>query len=238
MKILFATSNPHKQDELLAIWSTQCAHLGQRSVELVTLAGVDPDHQILEPVEDQPTFESNATLKACHYAQATGLWVLADDSGLEVDALGGRPGVRSARYAGVTGPRPLVDQANNQKLLHELGPRPAQERTARFVCAMALCASPGASRRDNHGHASGGDGSTGPRVLALVRGTVEGQIIGPADLPRGRHGFGYDPLFLIPKLGKTTAQLAASQKNTISHRGVAARMMWQKIQELGDDPAT
>ena len=161
--------------------------------------------------EDQATFEGNAFLKARYYAKATGHVCLADDSGLEVDALRGEPGVRSARYAGVEGPRSVVDPANNKRLVERMKDVPFGERTARFVCVMALAA-PGRSA-----------------PLAIVRGAVEGEIIPPDEEPRGRNGFGYDPLFYIPDLDKTTAELTQAEKNLVSHRGTAAKRMWEEI---------
>lgn len=208
MKLLIATSNPHKIEEIMAVVNETGAGL-----ELASLkdAGVD----VPEPIEDQDTFEGNALLKAEYYAKASGLPCLADDSGLEVDALGGAPGVISARYSGVTGGREVVDPANNKKLLAELGDAPADQRTARFVCAMALVWP---------------DGSRGPIVL---RGTFEGRIITPdqADDPdqphlgRGGNGFGYDPLFWLEDRGCTSAELAPEAKNAISHRGDATRKL-------------
>jgi len=230
MQILLATSNAHKLDEILAIWRDPSRDSGideaTPSIQWVDLSRVDPNHAIAQPVEDQSTFEGNAQLKARHYAAAADMITLADDSGLEVDALDGQPGVRSARYAGATGPRAQVDQANNEHLLKKLKKLkdvPADERTARFVCAMALCVPLPA-------------GQPG-RVVATVRGTVEGRIIGPDESPRGEQGFGYDPLFFVPELGVTTAQLSPSQKNAISHRGQAARLMRQRIAQLGSDSA-
>ena len=182
MKILLATSNPHKLDEIIAIWrdSSLDSAMDENtpSIEWFDQSAVDPNHAIAEPVEDQPPFEGNAQLKARHYAVAAGMITLADDSGLEVDALGGQPGVRSARYAGATGPRAQVDQANNEHLLKklkELKDVPADQRTARFVCAMAICVPL----------------PTGQPacVVTTVRGTVEGRIIGPDESPRGEHGF-------------------------------------------------
>lgn len=227
MQILLATSNPHKLDEIIAIWHDQSLeddnYKNVSSIELIDLGTVDPNQTITEPVEDQSTFEGNAQLKARHYSAAAGIITLADDSGLEVDALGGQPGVRSARFAGTTGPRAEVDQANNERLLKELQDVPAQQRTARFVCVMALCMPPSAN--------------TAARVVATVRGTVEGRIIGPGELPRGQHSFGYDPLFFVPELGVTTAQLSPEEKNAISHRGKAARLMHQRLAQLGPDSA-
>lgn len=228
MKILLATSNPHKLAEIAAV-------ITDPSLTLVTLADIGLD--IAEPVEDQPTFEGNAQLKAQYYADAAGLSCFADDSGLEVDALDGAPGVYSARYSGMTGGRSIVDPANNQKLLNELGDLPRAQRTARFVCAMAMCfPTPGTSETPAS--------AKGVRNLfhapIVVRGTIEGRILGPGDEgyaidnPKGigENGFGYDPLFFVPALGKTTAQLSPEHKNRISHRGNASRLMWQQIKQL------
>lgn len=226
MNLLLATSNPHKHDEILAVWSTRLAEPDAPTINFLTLADLDLD--IPEPIEDQPTFEGNAALKADYYASHANLPCIADDSGLEVDALNGAPGVISARYAGKTGPRSSVDPANNRKLLTELGQLPARDRSARFVCAMAL-AWPTANG-DNH-----------PVPPIVVRGTIEGRILGPGDegfldanppagfRGRGQNGFGYDPLFLVPRLNKTTAELAPNEKNAISHRGQAARLLWDHL---------
>ncbi len=156
MQILLATSNPHKRDEILAIFEACGAH-GQ--IELATLA--DLETSIEEPIEDGSTFEANALIKARYYAAATERRCLADDSGLEVDALDGEPGVRSARYSGTEGERATVDLANNRLVLEKLEGTPAAQRTARFVCAMVLCDPP----------------SEGEQVLAAVRGTMEGRLI-------------------------------------------------------------
>lgn len=200
IRILLATSNPHKVDEVRAI-------LEPAGLAVHCLA--DLPAPIAEPAEDQPTFHGNALLKARYYARHTGQLCLADDSGLEVDALCGRPGVLSARYAGITGPRSIVDPANNAKLLDELAGTPDADRSARFVCAMAL-ADP-------------------TRTLAQVRGMVEGRIL---HRPRGANGFGYDPLFLIPALDQSTAELSPEHKNRISHRGHATRMILDALRRL------
>lgn len=239
MKILLATSNPHKVGELRPIFAS--ASQAARSVELVDLqqAGID----IVEPVEDQATFEGNAQLKAVYYAAATKLICLADDSGLEVDALDGDPGVYSARYAGVSGPRDEVDAANNARLLKALSPVPAAARTARFVCAMALAVpvdltADGPLAETLRERAADGEGAA--RILHTVLGTIEGRILGPGDpgfapqnaKGRGDNGFGYDPLFLLPSLERTTAELTPDHKNRISHRGNAGRCMWQWLCNL------
>ncbi|XAM01679.1 non-canonical purine NTP pyrophosphatase [Phycisphaeraceae bacterium D3-23] len=209
MPILIATSNPHKLDEIRAITAE---HPG-RSLTFVGLS--DIGLAVPEPVEDRPTFEGNAELKAAYYAEQAGMACLADDSGLEVDALGGEPGVLSARYSGVEGGRDVVDPANNRKLMAALGETPAAQRVARFVCAMAFVDPADAGRS------------------CVVRGTFEGRIITPdqADDPAqpwrgcGSNGFGYDPLFWLADAGCTSAQLAPVEKNKRSHRGDATRKM-------------
>lgn len=196
MNLLFASSNPHKVEEVRAV-------LAPLGIEIVGLN--DLGAEMPEPVEDGATFEANARIKAVAYAMATGRMCLADDSGLEVDALGGKPGVHSARYAGIGETRAERDAANNEKLLHELRKIPAGLRTARFVCAMCLA--------DERGI-----------VLATTRGTFEGVI---TDRPRGDNGFGYDPLLYVPDCGCTSAELTSHEKNARSHRGEAARKMGQ-----------
>ncbi|MEM6459484.1 MAG: non-canonical purine NTP pyrophosphatase [Planctomycetota bacterium] len=242
MNILLATTNPHKREELRSVFTDQSAITWQ------LIADLEPEYQygLTEPVEDQPTFEGNAVVKARHYAKQTDRVCLADDSGIEVDALGGRPGVRSARYSGVRGPRTEVDPANNAKLLDELAGVPVEARTGRFVCAMCFFV-PGHQRdqlpADAYDRlARPGDDS----AQIVVRGEVAGRILlpGEADDPhhpaagRGTHGFGYDPLFVLPDdhpqhPGRTTAQLADAEKNAISHRGVAARRLLDAMRETG-----
>lgn len=202
MELLLASSNPHKVREVRAV-------LGPLGVEIVGLDSVEEAAGVAEPVEDGETFADNARIKAAHYARATGMWCLADDSGLEADALGGRPGVHSARYAGSGGSRDERDRANNALLLAELDGVADDRRTARFVCAMCLC--------DPQG-----------RVAAETRGTIEGAI---GCEPRGRNGFGYDPLFVLPDLGCTLAQVTADEKNARSHRGQAARRMAEHLKK-------
>jgi len=157
------------------------------------------------PVEDGETFLANAEIKARYFARLSGLWTLADDSGLEVDALGGEPGVRSARYAG----EPGDDKANNALLLERLKGVPAERRTARFRCAVVL--------------------SDGHDVLASAEGAIEGRII---EGPRGGGGFGYDPLFWVDEKGMTTAEMTAAQKHAISHRGQALRRLRERLTTL------
>ncbi len=153
-----------------------------------------------ECIEDRPTFIGNATKKARYYAELSGHLTLADDSGLCVDALGGAPGVYSARYAGVSGKG--ADAANNAKLLDAITNVPDDRLHARFVCAMAL-ATPNAD-------------------LAVMVDDVRGMLLRK---PRGDNGFGYDPLFYFPQLEKTTSELDMAAKSTISHRGKALRRM-------------
>ena len=237
MKILLATSNPHKISEIRHIWATEAKRPGASSlsVQLLSLADLDP--RPTEPVEDQDTFRGNATVKARHYASGTGLISLADDSGLEVAALGGDPGVRSARYASAQGPRDQIDRANNRLLLVKLGQLPASQRTARFVCAMVVCVPLQDDRSGSVSTRAPGADAGEPDVLAAAEATVQGRILGPGDLgygldrPQGRGdgGFGYDPLFLLPSVGLTTAELSRQQKNRISHRGHAARKIWRQL---------
>jgi XTP/dITP diphosphohydrolase len=194
MQLLFATSNPHKIEEVQAI----LAALGIEVIGLESLGQAPP-----EPVEDGDTFEANARIKAVAYARFAGRRCLADDSGLEVDALGGAPGVHSARYAGVGASRAERDAANNAKLLRELKGIRMEARAARFVCAMCLADAEGA-------------------IFAETRGTFEGVI---TDRPAGANGFGYDPLLWLPDRACTSAELSAEEKNARSHRGAAARQM-------------
>lgn len=201
MKLLLATSNPHKIEEIAAVLMP----LGIEVSGLNTLDEIPP-----EPAEDADTFEANARLKAIGYAQSTGRVCLADDSGLEVDALGGAPGVHSARYAGLGETRDDRDAANNAKLLAELKDVPDEQRTARFICAMCL-ASPGGS------------------ILAETRGEFPGVI---ARAPRGTNGFGYDPLLYLPDVDCSSAELTPEAKNARSHRGNATRQMAEVIQDL------
>lgn len=155
------------------------------------------------PVEETGrTFRANACLKASQYSMRHHLWALADDSGLEVDALGGAPGVTSARWAEInrTG---RGDADNNKTLLAQLENVQDHARTARFVCVLALADPSG-------------------RIILTARDTVEGTIL---RAPRGANGFGYDPLLFIPELGKTTAELEPGEKHRISHRGKALRRL-------------
>jgi XTP/dITP diphosphohydrolase len=197
--ILFATTNPHKVRELSAVLQP----LGFSVQSLDSLPVIPP-----EPEEDADTFAGNARLKAVAYAAATNVTCLAEDSGLEVDALGGAPGVHSARYAGIGRTRDEKDRANNEKLLRSLAGVPAEKRTARFVCAMCLAAPDGT-------------------VLAETMGTYEGII---ADAPRGTNGF--DPLLYLLDIGRTSAELSPDEKGARSHRGKATRQMAERLRAL------
>ena len=160
------------------------------------------DQTIPDAEETGTTFQENAILKARYYCQHTGEYCLADDSGLEVDALDGAPGVYSARYAG----KQASDEENNQKLLSALTGIPMQRRTARFRSVLAL---------------AGPDGS-----LMLAEGVCEGIVLFEA---RGTGGFGYDPLFLMPDQRKTLAEMTLAEKNLVSHRGNALRAFKQQL---------
>lgn len=206
IEIVVATGNPHKVGEIRAIFGAE----GLGGVRLLGLVGV-PGFPFPEPAETGTTFDENATIKALSYARATGGVCLADDSGLEVDALGGRPGVISSHYctegreAGM--PREERDRRNNERVLRELGGVPPAARTARFRCVMVLA-------------------DAGGRVLCSTSGAFEGRIGLPGHVPRGSNGFGYDPLFLVaPGFARTSAELNAEEKNRLSHRGIAARAM-------------
>lgn len=195
LDVILATRNEGKVEELRAL-------LEGMSVKLTSLA----DHpEVPKTVEDGDTFLANARKKAHEVAKATGQWALADDSGLTVDALGGAPGVISARYAGKDGDH----AANNQKLLEEMKDVPEGKRQAAFVCCMVL-ASPDGEEWD-------------------VEDRCEGEI---AFELTGSGGFGYDPLFFVPQFGKTMAELTMEQKNGISHRGKALRHMKDVLLEI------
>jgi len=202
-----ATHSAHKLAELREL-------LALKHGELVSLddLGIRDD-----PEETGETFETNARIKARAGARRTGLPTLADDSGIEVDALGGAPGVRTRRYAGPT----ATDADNNAKLLTALEGLPATRRGARYVCVLALALP---------------DGEIGPRdavPMRLVRGTTRGRI---ATSPRGSGGFGYDPIFEPagePPDGRTFGQWSPAEKHAVSHRGRAARRMAPILRDLG-----
>ncbi len=197
-ELIVATSNPHKLEEIRQV-------LDPLGVRVLSLGDADAA-DLPEPDENADTFAGNAAIKATEYARALGRPCLADDSGLEVDALGGAPGVYSARYAGVGDTRAERDAANNAKLLGALKDVPDDQRAARFVCAMCVADPDGA-------------------IIATSRGTFDG-VIGRA--PRGANGFGYDPLLVLPD-GRTSAELTPDEKNARSHRGAALRSLAQSL---------
>ena len=184
--LLIATRNAGKLEEISRL-------IAGAPIQTVSLADVGVDREVDETGE---TFEANSTLKASTYARLSGLPTLADDSGLEVDALGGEPGVRSSRYAG-------DDATDADRVAFLLGRLQNEGRgpwRARFRCVIAI-----AWRHDD---------------VELHAGVCEGMVI---DTPRGSNGFGYDPVFLIPDLGRTMAELSSVEKNRVSHRGMAVR---------------
>jgi XTP/dITP diphosphohydrolase len=190
-QLVFATRNPGKLRELTAL----VAPLGWQ----VSAAALD------EVVEDAPSFEGNAEKKARAALAATGLPSVGDDSGLEVDALGGAPGVRSARFAGPS----RDDAANNARLLDALAGVPAAARAARFRCVLVYV------------------DASGARLVAA--GACEGRILEAA---RGTGGFGYDPLFEVAGLGRSMAELSLDEKNRVSHRARAMRALGEQLARL------
>ena len=200
MKLVIASNNAHKVREIkqiLSPWFDDVVSLKDMGVSV-------------EVVEDGKTFEENAAKKAREvHALLPDCAALADDSGLMVDALGGAPGVYSARYSGV-GPmgEGATDEKNNQKLLEEMKNVPDEKRACRFVSCIALVR-PG-------------------KEMLLARGTCEG-VVGHEE--KGDGGFGYDPLFVIPELSKTYAEITAEEKNAISHRGAALREMHRLLEQ-------
>lgn len=195
LEIVVATRNRHKLRELKAL-------LALPRIRWRSLA----DFPRLSAVKERGrTFDANAIHKAQAMARATGRLALADDSGLEVTALGGAPGVRSARFAGRHG----NDSANNENVLRMLEGVPTSRRGARYRCSLALASPSG--------------------LVAVTRGVWHGRI---ATAPRGRRGFGYDPIFLIPRTGKTVGQLPAALKRRLSHRALAARRLRPLLAQL------
>ncbi len=188
MRLFLASSNRGKVRELAALAAAD-------GVQLEPLPGHDTLPKFLE---NESSFALNALEKALHYSRRADGLVVADDSGIVVDALGGRPSVKSARYAG---PK-ATDEDNNLKLLEELRGVPEERRAARYICVLAL------ARRN--------------QTLAMFSAACEGRLL---ETPRGSGGFGYDPLFFFPPLGKTMAELAVAEKNQWSHRGQAFRKL-------------
>jgi len=194
-RLLLATRNPHKASEIGSL-------LRDLPIRLATL---DEFPQVAEVEEDGATLEENARKKASQCAAQSGLWALADDTGLEVAALGGAPGVYSARYAGPG----ATYSDNNKKLVQALRGKPAGERGAVFRCVVAL-ADPSSE-------------------TMIEEGRLEGKILAS---PRGKRGFGYDPLFYISGRGKTLAELSAKGKNALSHRAIALGKMRARLERL------
>lgn len=197
-QIIFATGNRNKVKEIEMI-------MADAGYEIRTMkeAGIE-----IDIVEDGATYEDNAMIKAravSKQPQAKGCIVMADDSGLEVDALGKEPGVYSSRYMGEDTPYSV----KNAEIIHRLNGVPDEERTARFVCAIAAVLPDGRE--------------------VTTRATIEGRIDYEE---KGVHGFGYDPIFFYPPFGKTTAELSEKQKNEVSHRGKALRLMKEKLSEI------
>jgi XTP/dITP diphosphohydrolase len=200
VKAVVATRNRGKLRELVPL-------LAGVGLELATIDELAPDAELRE---DFDTFEANALAKARQAAQATGLPAIADDSGLEVDALGGAPGVYSARYAGV----PSDDARNNAKLLAALAAVPPGARGARFRCVAAFV-------------------DTARNIEIVCTGDCAGEIMTAA---RGTDGFGYDPLFLVPTLGRTMAELPLAQKDQLSHRAAAFTALAAALRALPRNP--
>lgn len=195
--MVLATRNPHKVEEMRRL-------MGRG---FIYLTGLDQFPPFPEPEETGATFADNARIKARETALATDMMAVADDSGIEISALGGRPGVHSARWAG-----PGSGQAEwIEKTLREMQGVPPAQRVARYVCALCVCAR---------------DGS----VIAESEGTFNGWI---ADSPRGSGGFGYDPIFLLGDgTGRTAAELTPEEKHEVSHRGKAARALLLKLEDV------
>jgi len=191
---VLATLNPNKVNEVQDV----LCHEKWNLISLQEFARVKP------PVEDGESFVENALIKARAAQALTQLPCLADDSGLEVDALQGQPGIYSSRFSGES----ATDQQNNEKLLRMLKSIPVEQRTARFKCAVSLVIN---------------------EAEYSVEGVCEGVIL---EQPRGSGGFGYDPLFFVPKLGKTFAEIPLKEKNQISHRSEAFRKMAELIRKL------
>lgn len=195
LEIVIATGNRHKFRELTRLLRVRGIHW-RSLVECAPLPRV---------IENGRTFDANAVRKARAVAKATGHLTLADDSGLEVDALEGAPGVRSARFAGRHG----NDQANTERLLQVLTGVPTRQRGAQYQCSLALASPSG--------------------LVALTRGTWRGRI---AFFPKGHRGFGYDPVFLVPHLGRTVSEVPGAVKQRLSHRARAARKLQRVLKRL------
>lgn len=205
MKLLVATRSAGKQAEVRALFA-------ETGVEVVfpDQVGVLP-MPLEETLELHDSFRGNALAKATYFAKKTGLPTVADDSGLEVFALGGEPGVRSRRWAGATGPETTVDAANNAHLLRRLLGAEGARRKARYRCVLAYLKSPAALPEFHEGQCTGA-------ILSE---------------PRGSNGFGYDPLFLSDDLGKTFGEATATEKHAVSHRGRAFQQLLEALAHQG-----
>ncbi len=205
-RLVIGTNNPGKLREFREL-------LEGCGFELVTPRALGVP---FDPEETGSTFEENATLKAVAAVRATGCVALADDSGLEVDALGGRPGIFSARYAGAgRTDAALSDEDRVRLVLDEMRGVAEDRRGARFRCVIAIATPDGEVR--------------------TVDGVFEGRI---GDAPRGEHGFGYDPIFVVPELGMTSAELPPAEKNAMSHRGQAARKARELLRQMSHGDPT
>ena len=198
-RLVIATTNPHKVEEFRGL-------LAGLPFELVSLTDVGVAADV---AETGATFAENAIIKAVAYAELTGLPALADDSGLEIDAMDGAPGVYSARWAGPD----VTYAARNRMLVERLAGLPEEKRGARYRCAIAV--------------AEPSDG-----LLGVVEGTLEGRI---AEAPAGYGGFGYDPIFLVPEVGRTVGQMSAEEKSHISHRARAALAARPLLERLASE---
>lgn len=198
-EIVIATTNPGKFAELSAMLD-----------EGIKWKSLSDFNGLTEVEEDGQTFVENARKKALGYAKQTGQWVIADDSGLMIDALDGQPGVNSARFSGAKDPdRELIDHKNIAKVLELLKDTPPEKRSARFVCSLCV-ASP-------------------EKVLLETQGILSGKI---TENEMGDKGFGYDPIFWVPEKNKTAAQMDSEEKNKISHRGAAIKKLKPQLQKL------
>jgi XTP/dITP diphosphohydrolase len=191
--LVIGTHNRKKGEELAEL-------LAPRGFEVLTLENFP---EAIDVVEDGKSFAANAALKACHQARHLGRWVLADDSGLAVDALQGAPGIYSARYAGPDG----TDEANNRRLLDELGEMPLERRTGHYVCHVTVADPTGAIRAESHD---------------VCQGRIRFE-------PAGTNGFGYDPLFEVVEYHRTFGELGPHVKQAISHRSRALRAILPQL---------
>ncbi|MFQ5926692.1 MAG: non-canonical purine NTP pyrophosphatase [Terriglobia bacterium] len=218
--LYLASGNPGKLRELAAL-----------AAEAVCLELLPDYSQLPAAAEEASSFALNALDKALHYSRFTDGLVVADDSGLVVDALGGAPGTRSARYAHTGGGLPAgpnaTDAANNRALLTALADVPDEHRTARYICVLAL-ARPVPPKARLREQASGRYRARRPQLLALFSDTCEGRIL---SAPRGAGGFGYDPLFFFPPLNRSMAELSLEEKNRHSHRARAFRKLLAYLKE-------